>query len=249
MAQGPQETQIGGTAKGFTSTCWTLVLRAKEADLGARQAALEQLALAYWKPLYFFVRRRGNSVETSKDLIQGYFASLLERDTFQYLDRTRGKFRTFLLTTLEHYLADEHDRATAMKRGGGRPELSLDVAAAEGQGLHPGAPGESPDQAFNREWAIGVLTQALEKLRAAYEAFGGGQEFDALRPHLSAMRPENASYEELARRLGTTVQDIRSRVRTARTRYRDSILEVIRSYAETPEEAQEELRELFSAFS
>ncbi|HEV3029765.1 MAG TPA: sigma-70 family RNA polymerase sigma factor, partial [Planctomycetota bacterium] len=125
------DTGIGGARRAFQSTLWTVVLAAKDLSAPDRRQALQTLIQTYWKPVYLFIRRRGNDREVSKDLAQGFFTALLERNFLQYVQRDRGKFRTFLLTALEHFMADERDRAQALKRGGGRASLSLDFASAE----------------------------------------------------------------------------------------------------------------------
>src|SRR5260221_110830 len=129
------ETNTGGSGHRFESTLWTVVLSAKDPSSIGRREALEQLVNAYWKPLYLFVRHRGHDQEFSKDLIQGFFAALIDKNYLQYVSRDRGKFRTFLLTAVQHYLSNEYDRARASKRGGGRTPLSLDYDEAEAEGL------------------------------------------------------------------------------------------------------------------
>jgi len=108
------DTAIGGPKKEFQSTLWTVVLAAKDPASKDRRDALQKLIESYWKPVYLFIRRRGNDRETGKDLAQGFFTALLERNFLQYVQRDRGKFRTFLLTALEHFMADEHDRTPAL---------------------------------------------------------------------------------------------------------------------------------------
>src|SRR5581483_6260484 len=130
-----------------------------------RRAALETLIAAYWKPLYYFVRRRGNDSETSKDVTQGFFTALIEKNYLQSVEQGKGKFRTFLLTAIQHYLSDYYDRASAKKRGGGVGVLPLDFARAEDEGLVQGAAAQTPDDLFRQEWAIEVLGQALRALR------------------------------------------------------------------------------------
>jgi len=243
------ETEIGGARGAFQTTLWSLVLRAKDPSSPERRDALQKLIAAYWKPLYYFVRRKGNGTEASKDLTQGFFADLLARDFLQYLDRDRGKFRTFLLAALEHYMADQYDRDRAQKRGGDRTILSLDFEKAEGEAPALPASGENPDAAFKRDWATRVLAQAMEALRESFDTSGRRAQFDAFQAHLTSTRPEGASYEELAKQLGISVDDVRNRVRATRAAYRDRILDVIRSYTDSEDEAREELKDLLSAFS
>ena len=238
---------MGGPRGSFQSTLWSLVLRAKNPDAADRRQALETLIRAYWKPLYVFVRRKGNGVDASKDLTQGFFAELLAKDFLKHVDRDRGKFRTFLLTAIEHYMADEYDRAKAQKRGGGAAVLSLDFEGAELDVPRDGA--GSPDQEFKRDWAVRVMAQGMEAVKASFDDRGRAAEFEAFRGHLTSTRPEGASYEAMAAALGISVEDVRNRVRSARTRYREAILDVIRSYTDSEQEAKEELQELLSAFS
>lgn len=237
------ETDIGGSRRFFQSTYWSRVLRAQDVGSPDRREALEHLIQAYWKPLYLFLRRRGYDVERSKDFTQGFFAAFLERDFLQYVDRDRGKFRTFLLRALQHYLADEHDRATAQKRGGGAPVLSLDFDRAESRVAAQG----TPERIFERQWAIQVIERALHALRQEFESSGRAEEFEVLKLHLSA--GEAPTYADLARRLGISVTDVTNRLHRVRTRYRQLILDEIRSYTDTESEAEEEMRDLFSSFS
>lgn len=248
MSRREPETDLGGARPSFQSTLWSVVLRAKDPAAGDRREALQKLIETYWKPLYGFVRRKGHGVEAGKDIIQGFFTELLAKDYLQYVDRGRGKFRSFILTALEHYMADEYDRAKAQKRGGGRLVLSLDFQDAEvGVAGHGG--GEGPDAAFKRDWALNVMMQAMARVKAHYESGGRVAEFDAFRAHLSSVRPEGASYEALAATLGLGVEDVRNRVRSARARFREAILEVIRAYTDSEAEAAEELNDLLTAFS
>jgi RNA polymerase sigma-70 factor (ECF subfamily) len=243
------ETEIGGSARAFRSTQWSLVRRAKDVASPGRKAALEDLIRIYWKPLYFFIRRKGSSVEASKDLIQGFFSDLLSKDYLKYVDCDRGRFRTFLLVALEHYQADGYDRDRSQKRGGGKPVLSLDFQAAESGATLGGVPTHSPDQEFKRDWAIGVMSQALRLVQSDFESTGRGLEFETFREHLAATHPDGASYADMAAVLRTSVEDVRNRVRKCRARYREAILTVIRSYADSEQDVQEEFNDLMSAFS
>ncbi len=249
MGAPDNDTAIGGAQRSFQSTLWTVVLAAKYPSSPDRREALQKLIETYWKPVYLFIRRRGNDREASKDLAQGFFAALLERQFLQYVQRDRGKFRTFLLTALEHFMADEHDRAQALKRGGGRSAFSLDFASAEGEvGSEPAAP-DSLDRGFRRDWALKVMSQALQAVKREFAESGRAQEFEALRLHLSFAAKEAPSYAEVASALGVGEGDVRNRIHRTRARYREAILGVIRSYTETDDDAREELRDLMAAFA
>ncbi|HLY09597.1 MAG TPA: sigma-70 family RNA polymerase sigma factor [Planctomycetota bacterium] len=243
------DTATGGDKRVFQSTLWTVVLTAKDPAAPDRRQALQRLIETYWKPVYLFIRRRGNNRETSKDLAQGFFTALLERNFLQYVQRDRGKFRTFLLTALEHFMADEHDRAQALKRGGGRPAFSLDFASAESEvGRDPAAP-DSLDRGFRRDWALKVMSQSLQAVKREFSESGRAEEFEALRLHLSFTAREAPSYAEVAKNLGVSEGDVRNRIHRTRARYKEAILEVIRSYTETDQDAREELQDLLSAFA
>jgi RNA polymerase sigma-70 factor (ECF subfamily) len=242
------DTSIGGSAGSFQSTLWTQVLRAKQSDGPERRSALEKLIGTYWKPVYLYVRRKGNPSEPAKDLVQGFFTALLEKNYLQYVDRGRGKFRTFLLTALDHYMADEWDRARAQKRGGGAAPLPLDFDRADGELLRDPST-RSPDAGFRRDWALRVMAEALQVVRSEFARAGRDAEFDALRLHLSYGTGNPPSYREIADRLGLTEDDVRTRIHRARQRYREAVLETLRASTETEEEAREELRDLLAALS
>lgn len=240
------ETWIGGSGRAFQSTLWTLILRAKETDGTERRAALERLIGIYWKPVYFFVRRRGNPSETAKDLVQGFFTALIEKNYLQYVDRGRGKFRTFLLTALDHFVADEWDRARAQKRGGLAAAVSLDFDRADGELLQDRS-ARSPEDGFRRDWALRVMGEALQAVRSEFAREGREAEFEALRLHLSYGAGTPPSYLHVAGRLGLSEDDVRTRIHRTRQRYREAVLEVLRASTETEEEAREELRDLLAA--
>ncbi len=202
------------------------MLAAKDPLSPHRKAALQTLVETYWKPLYYFVRRRGNDREFSKDITQGFFAAIIERNFLQYVDRGRGKFRTFLLTAIQHYMADEFDRASAQKRGGGGHVLSMDFEQAEAEGLLDRASEEGPDQVYRREWALRVLAQAMHSLREEYKAANRLNEFETLKLHLNYGVSSGPRYTDLAKRLGLSESDIRNRIHRARIHLREAILGV-----------------------
>lgn len=232
----------------FRPTLWTVVLRARDPAAPDRREALERLFRTYWKPVYFYIRRTRDP-ETAQDLTQGFFAAFLEKDYLQYVDRERGKFRTFLIVALRHFLADEHDRERAQKRGGGETVLSLDFARAEPEVLREPAGAETPERLFQRQWALEVIKAALQKLREEFKSSDRLTEFEALSLYLSAGGRGAPTHAELARRLGISEGDVNNRVHRLRKRYREIILDEIRAYSGSEEEAREELRDLFSAFS
>lgn len=233
---------------GFRPTLWTMVLRAKDPDAPDRREALERLFQTYWKPLYFHIRRT-HDAEAAQDITQGFFATFLEKDYLKTVEREKGKFRTFLCVALRHYIADENDRARAKKRGGGRAPLSLDFARAETEISRIPAAKDDPEKVFQRQWALEVIKRSLQALRAEFLASDRLAEFEAISLYLSAGGKEAPSHADLAKRLGIAESDVNNRVHRLRHRYRELILEEVRSYSDSEEEARQELRDLFSAFA
>ena len=233
---------------GFRPTLWTVVLRAKDPEAPDRREALERLFQTYWKPVYFHIRRT-HDAEAAQDIAQGFFTAFLEKDYLKSVEREKGKFRTFLCVALRNYMADESDRARAQKRGGGKHLLSLDFARAETEISRMPAARENPDKLFQRQWALEVIKRSLQALRAEFLASDRLAEFEAISLYLSAGGKEAPSHADLAKRLGISESDVNNRVHRLRSRYRELILEEVRSYSDSEEEAQQELRDLFSAFA
>lgn len=241
-------TDLERPAGGFQPTLWTVVLKARDASAPARREALERLFATYWKPVYFYLRR-AHDPEAAQDLAQGFFTAFLEKDYLQYVDRSRGTFRTFLVVALQHFVSDERDRACARKRGGGRPLLPLDFARAETEIHREPASKETPERLFQRQWALEVIKRSLQGLRDEFRASNRLTEFEALSLYLSAGGKGAPTHADLARRLGVSESDVNNRVHRLKKRYRELILAEIRAYTGTEEEAREELRDLFSALA
>jgi RNA polymerase sigma-70 factor (ECF subfamily) len=229
----------------FATTRWSLVLAARgRAAPGARDA-LASLCALYWYPLYAYVRRRGHGADEAHDLTQEFFARLLEKDFLAGVDRGKGKFRSFLLAACNHFLANERDRERAKKRGGGRPVLSL--GAADADGLYRAEPADAltPEKLFERRWALAVLRQVMTRLRDEFEAKGKGRLFDRLRGFL--VGEKGAGYRRAAVELGLSEGAVKVAVHRLRQRYRELLHEEIGRTVETPEQVEEEVRELFAA--
>jgi RNA polymerase sigma-70 factor (ECF subfamily) len=233
---------------GFRPTLWTVVLRAKDPAAPDRREALERLFRTYWKPVYFLIRRT-HDAETAQDIAQGFFTAFLEKDFLKSVEREKGKFRTFLCVAVRHYMADEYDRAHARKRGGGRSPLSLDFARAETEISRVPAAKDDADKYFQRQWALEVIKRALHALREEFQASDRLAEFEALSLYLSAGGKDAPTHADLAKRLSLSESDVNNRVHRLRQRYRELILEEVRSYSDSEEEAQQEVRDLFSAFA
>src|SRR5439155_18998024 len=168
----------------FTTTHWSVVLAAGDSAVPGAREALDKLCLAYWFPLYAFVRRLGRSPADAQDLTQGFFAYLLEHHLVARADPQAGRFRSFLLASLKHFLAHEHERATALKRGGGQPVLSLDQFDPEERYALEPSDAATPDAIFDQRWALLQVEHALSRLRAEYSASGRGPLFDLLKDYV-----------------------------------------------------------------
>jgi RNA polymerase sigma-70 factor (ECF subfamily) len=230
----------------FTTTRWTLVFAAKTRHDPAGSDALARLCERYYEPLYTYLRRRGQTVEDAQDLTQGFIARLIEKDLLRHVDPARGMFRAFLLTALKHYAANEHVRATAAKRGGGKPSLSLDLEAAEGRYQVECRNNLTPERLYDRRWALAVLQRALVALRAEFRANGREAFFDAVHGSLTS-EDDRAPYREVANRFGMTESGVRVNVHRMRLRYRDLVRAEVAETVESEQAVDDELRYLLSA--
>lgn len=232
-------------AAGFRSTHWSVVLAAGRAGAPAAQEALEQLCRTYWYPLYAYVRRRGNPPEEAKDLTQGFFADLLERHDLASVAPEQGRFRSFLLTALNHYLANQWDRTRARKRGGGKAALSLDDEVAEDRYRLESADLTTPEILYERRWAQTLLEQAIESLRIEYTRAEKGGVFEELRGFLAD--PKAASRAEIAARHGIGLNAVDVAIHRLRRRYGELVREEIARTVSRPEDIEEEIRALIGA--
>jgi len=240
--------EAGPGRKVFVTTRWSVVLAAGHSDTAGADAALSRLCETYWHPLYFYVRRRGYPPEDAQDLTQEFFARLLEHRWVSVADPARGRFRTFLLTAMDRFLANEWDRARAKKRGGGAVALSLDTTAAEAHYQGAIATAAGPDALYDREWAFVLLDRALHQLADEHQAAGKSDEFTALSPCLTAARGE-ILYDDLAARLGMTETAARQAVHRLRKRYREVFREEIGQTLKDPAELEAEVRHLLAALA
>ena len=232
----------------FVTTHWSVVLKAGRSDTTQARDSLAKLCQTYWYPLYAYVRRRGHSADDAQDLTQEFFARLLELQSLASADPSRGRFRSFMLTAMNNFLAGEWKKQHAQKRGGGREVLSLDLAAAEQRyDLEP-AVNATPDKAFDKQWAMTLLAKVLDQLEAEYRGEGKGDLFDALKQTLMGTR-ETQPYAVLATALGIQEGAVRVAVHRLRKRYRELLEAEIANTVDSPEEAQEELRHLSQALT
>jgi len=233
----------------FTTTHWSVVLAAgQENDTTKARVALNKLCRTYWYPLYAYVRRRGNAEQEAEDLIQGFFAVLLKRQALQNVTQGRGKFRSFLLTALNHFLSDEHDWQHAQKRGGGQPVISLDAQGAEERYRLEPPDTETPEKLFERRWAMTLIDGAMDRLRQAFAAEQKTALFDQLRGFI-VDGADTRTYAQVAAQVGMTEEAVKKAVQRLRRRYQDAIREEIAQTVASPAEVEEELRHLVSVLS
>ena len=225
-----------------------MVLSARKNDSPQSAAALETLCRTYWYPLYAYVRRQGHSPPDAQDLTQEFFARLLQKDYLKAAAQDKGRFRTFLIVALKRFLANEWDRLSAQKRGGGQPLLSLDTELAEQRYRIEPAEGNTAERLFERRWALTLLDGTMRRLRAEFAAAGKVGEFDVLKACLTAERGE-ISYAELAAALGMNEGAARVAVHRLRKRFREVFRAEIAHTVARPEEIEEEVRYLMSVLA
>jgi RNA polymerase sigma factor (sigma-70 family) len=228
------------------TTHWSVVLRAGRNDTTRAQAALSHLCEVYWYPLYAFVRQRGHSPEDAQDLTQEFFARLLEKGTLAHADPARGRFRSFLLATLNHFLANEWKKAHTIKRGGDTAVISLDWAAAEQwYALEPADPC-TPESTFERRWALALLQAVLDRLEDEYRQEGKQELYAVLQQALPGSG-KSQPYAVLAAQLKMSEGAVKVAVHRLRRRYREVLRGELADTVGAPEEVEDELRHLFAA--
>lgn len=229
-----------GDSPLFATTRWSTVLLAARDDAEGA-AALARLCEQYWFPLYAWLRRRGHSQQDAEDLVQSFFARLLERDLINRADANRGRFRTFLLSALRNFAADEWRREHREKRGGASAPLSLDEIDPEERMLPELTGAVDAELAFDRAWARTLLDRVLERLREECDGDGKAGRFEVLKSFLIGERGE-VPFAEAAGRLGISVPAAQSLVHRLRQRYAELLREEIAHTVQNPEDADEELR-------
>lgn len=242
------EGGIPPDARQFVTTRWTMVLTARRSDTVRAEAALEALCRTYWYPLYAHVRRQGHSPGDAQDLTQAFFARFIARHDLGDVDRSKGKFRSFLLASLKHFLANEWDKARAQKRGGGQPVIALDARSAETRYALEPFHNETADKVYERRWALTLLDEVLRRLREEYAAAGKAPLFEQLK---STLTGEDAAggYGGIGARLGMSEGAVKVAVHRLRQRYQETLRAEIAETVAGPGEVEEELRHLFGALS
>ena len=222
----------------FATTQWNVVLTARDGNNTQARRALEALCESYWYPLYAYIRRRGHSADEAADLTQAFFADLLSRDFLGGIDRSKGRFRSFLLASLEHFLSRERDKEFALKKGGGVRPVSLDAREAEDRYRLEPEDRRTPEMLFERRWGLTVLERTMERLRAEFA--DQADRFERLRPSLTGAEP--AQYRDIAGELGMSETAVKAAVHRLRQRYgrllRDEIAETVADPAEVDDEVR-----------
>jgi RNA polymerase sigma-70 factor (ECF subfamily) len=232
----------------FLTTHWSVVTAAGHGDSSRARVALEKLCRTYWYPLYTFVRRLGHRPHDAEDLVQGFFAQCVEKNYLGAADSAKGRFRSFLLLALKRFLANQHDRDRAQKRGGPMPPFSLDSLTAEQRYALEPADQLSADRLFERRWALTLLDNVLACLRDEYADAGRLEVFETLKDALGGAGRETP-YATLAKQLGTTVGAVKVSVHRLRRRYRELLESEIAHTVGSPEEVADERRYLLGVLS
>jgi len=219
-----------------------------DADEAARKA-LDTFSEAYWPPLYTFVRRRGYSPADAQDIVQAFFVHLFEQNTLSRADQEKGRLRTFLLGSMQKFLLKERERRTAIKRGGGQQFVSFDQLLPEAEAAMHVTAHLSDVNSYDVAWASSVVTRAWKNLRESFAAEGKGQWIDELRPFVAGGTTAPSNQEEVARRLGTQVENLRVSLSRMRQRYRNALRAEVASTVSNPAEIDDELHYVYKILS
>jgi len=232
----------------FMTTHWSVVQAAGTPGNSQCRQALETLCCTYWFPVYAYLRRCGHQQDAAEDYTQGFFARMLEKDGLRLADPERGRFRSFLLTALKYFVANEEDKKRTLKRGGGHTILSLDLAEAEGRYAVQPAQTASPDRVFERTWALTVLDRAMTRLQDELLRRHKGELFDHLKGYM-AVDSDTVPYQAVAQELGMTENATKVAVHRLRRRYRVLLRDEIAQTVSDETQIDEEIGKLFAALA
>jgi RNA polymerase sigma-70 factor (ECF subfamily) len=248
MSDNPSKDSPSTGAGRFATTHWSVILAAGQPESTGYRQALEALCQTYWFPLYAYLRRHGNDAHQAEDYTQAFLAFLLDKHGLRLADPKRGRFRSFLLTSLKNFLSNERARAAALKRGGDRKIFSLDIENAERMyALKPR--GElSPDKIFARSWALTVLDRTMDRLGAEAARSKKPELFERLRAHLTAAE-DSIPFREMASELDMSEGAVRVAAHRLRRRYRECLRDEIAQTVTTEEQIDQEIRDLFTALA
>jgi RNA polymerase sigma-70 factor (ECF subfamily) len=240
--------RFGAGGVGFRTTHWSVVLAAAHRGSPRAEEAVATLCQTYWYPLYAFIRRRGHGPEEAEDLTQEFFARLLDKNYLAGIQVEGGKFRSYLLTLVKHFLANERERERAQKRGGGRACVRLESESGERRYRAEPVETETPESLFERHWALTLLDQVMAKLQCEYAQGGKADLFARLRPCLSGAE-RLLPYAELGAILGVSEGAVKVAVHRLRKRYGELLRAEIADTVGSPAEIDEEIRHLIAVTS
>jgi RNA polymerase sigma factor (sigma-70 family) len=243
-----QSSPTPGGADRFQSTRWSVVLVTAKSQAPGSKEAFADLCKVYWYPLYAFIRHRGHSPEDAEDLVQGFLLHLVEHKTLRRVDRSKGKFRSFLLASLQKYLSDETDRARCLKRGGGAVFVHLDSEDAEDRYLLEPVDELTPEKIFDARWAMALIGEVLNSLNREYASQGKATIFQALRTFLDPFNTKSLpSYEEVAAQLQVSVGALKTLIHRLRKQYAALMREEISRTVSDAADVDTEIRQLCEA--
>jgi RNA polymerase sigma factor (sigma-70 family) len=232
----------------FRTTHWSVVLVARTASSPGFRHALTALCETYWFPIYAYLRRQGFDSHEAEDHAQGFFAALMEKQGLRSVDPGKGKFRSYLLGALKHYLADARDRDKAQKRGGGVRIISLDIKNPENQLNLESRNGLSPEQQYDRSWALTILQRAINRLEIESKSTCKSQVFNFI-IHYLIPSEEHVPYRVVAEQLNMSEAAIKAAIYRLRKRYRELLKDEIAQTVSTDKHVEEEIQDLFAALS
>jgi RNA polymerase sigma-70 factor (ECF subfamily) len=232
----------------WATTSWTQVVAARNAPSSESRQALEALCRAYWYPIYVFVRGQGFDPEAARDLTQAYFALLIEKDYLEDFDPSLGRFRVFLRASVKHFLSKEREKGRAWKRGGHTQIVSLDGEEVEGRYRLEPVDRLTPEEIYERRWALTLLERVLGELRREFEGEGRAQDFERLEGFLTGEEPR-LPYREVAAALGTTEAAVKTSVHRLRQRFGHLLRQQIAETVASPEEVDDEVRHLLGVIA
>jgi len=234
----------------FPETRWSLIVRAKGDNEPDAEGALEELCSIYWYPIYAYLRRIGQSAHDAEDLTQAFFAKILSQQPFGSVDASKGRLRSYLLTSVKNFQINAHSHDTAERRGGMERPLSIDQAEAENRYQFEPADELTPDKIFDRRWAITILEQVLLRLEQSYSSKGRQAQFDALRPFLEWRGTgADSTYADAAAQIGKTTNNFKQMVHRFRKTYQTILRDEVLQTVGKEEEVEDELNRLLQALS
>ena len=245
----PDENKTSSSeSRKFATTHWSVILSAGDTSSPQHEQALSELYQSYWYPLYAYLRRCGYDTHQAEDYTQSFFAQLLEKHSLHNVKPTPGKFRSFLLTAIRHFVADEHDHAKAIKRGGTTKKLSLDFEKAERQYDHSLANNMSPERLFERSWAMTMLQRTMNRLEVEFTSKNKQAYFTSLSTYIGGQKTD-VPYHTLATELNMTEGAVKVAVHRLRKRYQELLRNEIAQTVAAEDQIDEEIRDLFIALA